>query len=69
MATAIRGYKTRRIMKKEYIRPEIVVEEFISEIYMQAVSTTPIKPGGTGRPKVNQRRGDWGNLWDQDENW
>ena len=55
-------------MKKEYIRPEIVVEEFISEIYMQAVSTTPIKPGGTGRPKVNQRRGDWGNLWDQDEN-
>lgn len=66
MARAIRGYKNqKRIMKKEYIKPEIVVEEFVSEIYMQSTSDDEIgqKPG-EGIPLSNDRRGEWGNLWD-----
>ena len=69
MATAIRGYKNRMIMKKEYIKPEILVEELISEIYMQTTSDddeldqTP----GEGIPLSNERRRNWGDLWNEGE--
>lgn len=70
MATAIRGYKNqKRIMKKEYIKPEMVVEEILLESSMLANSL----PEGeenlpADAPGRRPGRGTWGNLWDQDEN-
>ena len=56
-------------MRKEYVKPNLVVEEFISEIYMQPASVgaggsviEPDKPVIPG--EANDRRGGWGNLWD-----
>ena len=55
-------------MKKEYIKPEMVVEEILLESMMMSNSQT-VNPDGPGKPpRSNQRRGDWGNLWDQGEN-
>ena len=60
--------KNKRIMKKEYIKPEMVVEEILLESMMMSNSQT-VNPGGPGKPpRSNERRGDWGNLWEQDEN-
>lgn len=55
----------KRIMKKEYIKPEMVVEELLT-VEMLAAST---EFGGdvnenTPPPGANDRRGEWGNLWD-----
>ena len=69
MAHAIRGYKNqKRIMKKEYIKPEIAVEEFISEIYMESSSFIEGEggeggDGDFGAPGRRPGRGTWGNLW------
>ncbi len=69
MATAIRGYKNqKRIMKKEYIKPEMVVEDLVLESEMLAGSigeTGPVEPWSNER---REGRGTWGNLWDQGEN-
>lgn len=53
-------------MKKEYIKPEMLIEEFISEIYMLGSSedTQPIVPGEGDNFGANDRRGGWGDLWD-----
>ena len=55
-------------MKKEYIKPEIVVMAIEAESHMMTASQyTP--PGfGEGEaddsaPLANRRRGKWGNLW------
>ena len=63
-------------MKKEYIKPEVVVEEMLLENMLATSSgfipLEPEKPGsgtgGGGKPRVNDRRGTWGNLWDNGEN-
>ena len=61
--------KTRMIMKKEYIKPEMVVEDLVLESEMLAGSIGetdgPVEPWSNGR---REGRGTWGNLWDQDEN-
>ena len=66
MAVAIRGYKNqKRIMKKEYIKPEIMVEEMqLEECCMLPGSDTDIPVGGEGEADSNGRRGSWGNLWE-----
>ena len=59
-------------MKKEYIKPEIVVEEIIYETLM--VSTSSFIPGEGGEGgdgefganKRQDRRGTWGNLWSEE---
>lgn len=56
-------------MKKEYVKPEIAVEEFISEIYMDASSFIQGEggeggDGDYGAPGRRPGRGSWGNLWD-----
>lgn len=66
MATAIRGYKNqKRIMKKEYIKPEMVVEEILLE---SSMLTTSIPEGEDNLPadanQLRDRRGSWGDLWD-----
>ena len=54
-------------MKKEYVKPEMVMEEFISEICLQTTSG-----GGNVDQEVggeeddgfsNSHRGSWGDLW------
>ena len=53
-------------MKKEYIKPEMLIEVLESEALMLTMSDN----GGieeslsTGR---NERRGRWGNLWDSED--
>lgn len=56
-------------MKKEYVKPEMLVEQFMAEVaFLDASSDTNMgigdgnqKPGG---PAANDHRGGWGNLWD-----
>ena len=65
MATAIRGYKTRRIMKKEYIKPEMVVEEMLLEGILAMSLPEGDKDQELDAPGRQDRRGRWGNLWDK----
>ncbi len=58
-------------MRKEYVKPEMVVEQLISEIYMLGASNEneggisgEEGEGGTGDFNTNGHRGSWGNLWD-----
>ena len=58
-------------MKKEYIKPEMVVEEIILETMLLADSIIKGEggeggPDEFGAPGRQDRRGSWGNLWDQD---
>ena len=62
--------KTNTIMnKKEYIKPEIQVELFQSEVLMFSGSLKD--EGGDDGSLSNSyrpgRRGEWGNLWAQGE--
>ena len=62
------------IMKKEYIKPEIVVEEILLEGMLAISGDTDIPGTGDGGgesedggvPWSNKRRGTWGNLWAQE---
>ena len=52
-------------MKKDYVKPEMLVEEVI----LESVLLTQSVPGEVGGviPLSNERdqnRGSWGNLWD-----
>ena len=52
-------------MKKEYIRPEMKVEQFMAELAFLTVSGPQI--GGEVEGEIdesNSHRGTWGNLWD-----
>lgn len=68
MATAIRGYKNqKRIMKKEYIKPEIFVEEILLEgMLATSVPVNEEESDEFDAPGRQDRRGRWGNLWSQD---
>lgn len=62
-------------MKKEYIKPEVVVEEIQLESCILTVSRPdtdiPVIGGGDlddDDVATNKRRGTWGNLWDNGEN-
>lgn len=56
--------------KKAYIKPELMVEEFVTETMMISTSNN-----GSGYDtesddfdqRSNDRRGSWGNLWDKGE--
>lgn len=51
----------KRIMKKEYIKPEMLVEEILLSS-MLAVSAPVTDTEGDG-DYANERRGGWGDLW------
>lgn len=54
-------------MKKEYVKPEMVVEQFMAELAFLEGSL--VLGDGEGIPFSNERqsdRGTWGNLWDED---
>lgn len=62
-------------MKKAYVKPNIEIVEFASEVLMQAGSANadglPGFGGGDGEggntgPDANRHRGEWGNLWAED---
>ena len=56
-------------MKKEYIKPEMVVEEFlIDEQLMMVTSNQDVEKDEADdfAPGRQDRRGRWGNLWSQD---
>ena len=58
----------KRIMKKEYIKPEMMVEQFMAEVAFMIGSGEHEGniPGGEddGSGFSNDRRGGWGDLWD-----
>ena len=54
-------------MKKQYIKPELMVEKFDSEVLMFSGSTLRDEEVNTKTDQLsngrNNRRGTWGNLW------
>ena len=55
----------RRIMnKKVYIKPELTEEDLVVETPMLTSSFELNEEGGNEGSLSNDRRGDWGNLWD-----
>ena len=57
-------------MKKAYIKPDIEIVEFVSEVLMEAGSVKVEGLPGIGEgegentgPDANRHRGEWGNLW------
>lgn len=52
------------IMRKEYVKPEVAVEEILLESYMFGMSGTDIG-SDEGVPSANERqdRGTWGDFW------
>lgn len=58
-------------MKKEYIKPEMEVSAFDSEVFMLGGSNLTTNDGTTfeGNDELlgRGRRGSWGNLWDGSE--
>lgn len=66
-----RDNKNKRIMKKEYIKPEMMVEQFMAEVAFMIGSgehegniTGEDGKGDTSDFNSNHHRGSWGNLWD-----
>ena len=50
-------------MKKDYLRPEIVSVDMVTECFLatsgNTIPTTPeVKPSGSG-----ESRGEWGDVW------
>jgi hypothetical protein len=54
--------------KKEYIKPEIVVEELEFETLMMTDSFVLNEEGGNEESLSTGRRGKWGDLWYVEEN-
>ena len=59
--------KTRKtMMKKEYVKPEMVMEEFMAEIAFLDASSIGGNDNETDDNdgfSANDRRGGWGDLW------
>ena len=51
-------------MKKQYIKPEIKVEEMTLTVSILAASQMQITPEDEVDAASTTRRGTWGNLWD-----
>lgn len=51
------------MVKKEYVKPEMVVEEFMAEIAFLDASNPEIGGEFGGEFDSNDRRGGWGDLW------
>lgn len=57
-------------MKKEYIKPEMVVEEFLIQDALLVITSNQGVEDEEKDDFANKRRegrGTWGNLWDQGE--
>ena len=56
-------------MKKEYVKPEMVVEQFMAELAFLDASGSQTEVGGGDGPRpggsmdANEHRGGWGDLW------
>ena len=52
-------------MKKEYVKPEVLVEEVLLEAMLMGGSIIPGEDGEVGEGDIlsNKRRGAWGDLW------
>ena len=54
-------------MKKQYIKPEVNIEEILPVTMLAASNNGPsmgINPDEEVDAATNNRRGTWGNLWD-----
>lgn len=57
----IKSKKT--MMKKEYVKPALVVEEILLESYMTSTSGMPVPGDESDEAGANDRRGSWGDFW------
>jgi len=53
--------------KKVYVKPEIEVQGFVSDVLMQSASWALNEEGGEEQSLTNGRRGTWGDLWNEGE--
>ena len=51
-------------MKKQYIKPEVKVEEILPVAMLAASNGMGWEDGEVEEAATNDRRGTWGNLWD-----
>ncbi len=56
------------MMKKEYVKPAVVVEDFMVELAFLVGSNNnesniPGEEGDITDPAANDRRGSWGDFW------
>lgn len=49
------------MVKKEYVKPEMVVEEILLGSMLAA--SAPVTDEEEGGDYANERRGGWGDLW------
>lgn len=59
-------------MKRMYIKPEICIEEFVTETMLSTSGGNGTESGGAiggdeMESAANSHRGGWGNLWGGDE--
>ncbi len=59
-------------MKRMYIKPEISIEEFVTETMLATSGGNGTESGGAiggdeMESAANSHRGGWGNLWGGDE--
>ena len=50
------------MMKKEYVKPEMVMEVILLETMI--ATSIEVEEGETDGRGANEHRGGWGNLWD-----
>lgn len=54
-------------MKKMYVKPEMEVLEIEFESYMASFSNPEDAEGGEEADANDRRRGEWGNLWTEED--
>lgn len=50
-------------MKKEYVKPTVVVEEFVAEVSFLDASGIDVTDKPVEGGDANSHRGGWGDLW------
>ena len=54
-------------MKKDYLKPEIISVDVVTENFLASSDNTI--PGGSGNviPKSGESRGEWGSVWSKNK--
>lgn len=51
-------------MKKTYLKPDVIVVNFVSaNMVASSVTEQPTNPGVPDKNKANEQEGSWDNIW------
>lgn len=51
-------------MKKTYLKPDVIVVNFVSANMVASSATEqPVNPGEPDKNKANEQEGNWDNIW------